>query len=311
MAITYMQNALVHKKNSSTIRLSLPKQLKVFMLKEYGICKKYLFLKNPIFKSTNTVKQIKLYPPINGKCDLLIIYEIEEVEPLSDNGNYLSIDLGLHNLMTCYHLKTGETFIVGRKYLSICNYYQKKIARVQSQWYKQQSRKKVKYPKSSKHLKKLYKDKKNAIHDYLHKVTRLIANYCKENQIYTVVIGDLKNIRKNNNLGKVTNQKLHALPYDKIYTLLEYKLALYGITLAKQSEHYSSQTSPLKEKVTKQNAVKSNRVKRGLYQDGIYTWNADCVGAFNILRLYLDAQKIEITPDARSIKNPYVLKVAV
>lgn len=311
MAITYMQNALVHEKDSPIIRLSLPKQLKAFMLKEYGICKTYLYLENPIFKSTNTVKQIKLYPPVNGKCVLLIIYEIEDVEPLSDNGDYLSIDLGLHNLMTCYHLKTGETFIVGRKYLSLCNYYQKEIARVQSQWYKQQDRKKVKYLKSSKHIRKLYKDKNNAIHDYLHKVTRLIANYCKENQIHTVVIGDLKNIRKNKNLGKVTNQKLHALPYDKIYILLEYKLACYGITLVKQSERYSSQTSPLKEKVSKENAAKSNRVKRGLYQDGIYTWNADCVGAFNILRLYFDAQKIDITPDAMSIKSPYVLKVAV
>ena len=142
-------------------------------------------------------------------------------------------------------------------------------------------------------------------------MTRWIANYCKENQIHTVVIGDLKNIRKNKNLGKVTNQKLHALPYDKIYILLEYKLACYGITLVKQSERYSSQTSPLKEKVSKENAAKSNRVKRGLYQDGIYTWNADCVGAFNILRLYFDAQKIDITPDAMSIKSPYVLKVAV
>ena len=48
----------------------------------------------------------------------------------------------------------------------------------------------ISYPKSSKHIRKLYKDKNNAIHDYLHKVTRLIANYCKENQIHTVVIGD-------------------------------------------------------------------------------------------------------------------------
>ena len=35
-----------------------------------------------------------------------------------------------------------------------------------------------------------------------------------------------------------TIQKLHALPYAKIYGMLEYKLAMHGITLAKQTEEY-------------------------------------------------------------------------
>ena len=77
-------------------------------------------------------------------------------------------------------------------------------------------------------------------------------NYCKANDIHTVIIGDITNIRRNKNLGKVTNQKLHALPYAKIYGMLEYKLAMHGITLAKQ--------------VTKEYAKKCNRTNRGLYK---------------------------------------------
>ena len=42
-----------------------------------------------------------------------------------------------------------------------------------------------------------------------------------------------------------TIQKLHALPYAKIYGMLEYKLAMHGITLAKQTEEYSSLQIPL------------------------------------------------------------------
>ena len=311
IVITYMQNAIVHEKGSDVVRLSLPKQLKIFMSETYGISDNYIYLKNKVFKDTNTIKQIKIYPPEGDKCDIIVVYEVEDIMPLPDNGRYLSIDLGLHNLMTCYDSTNGDTFIVGRKYLSICNYFNKEIARVQSQWSSLQSGKGIKYPKSSKHIQRIHKKKNNSINDYLHKVTRYIVSYCVENHINTVVIGDITNIRKDNDLGNVTNQKLHSFPFAKIYMMLQYKLKMKGITLVKQSEAYTSQTSPLSRDVSKESAQKSNRIKRGLYKDGDKIWNADCVGAYNILRLHLSAKKINVELDPNELKNPYVAKVAV
>ena len=311
IVITYMQNAIVHEKGSDVVRLSLPKQLKIFMSETYGISDNYIYLKNKVFKDTDTIKQIKIYPPEGNKCDIIVVYEVEDIMPLPDNGRYLSIDLGLHNLMTCYDSTNGDTFIVGRKYLSICNYFNKEIARVQSQWSSMQSEKGIKYPKSSKHIQQIHKKKNNSINDYLHKVTRYIVSYCVENQINTVVIGDITNIRKDNDLGNVTNQKLHSLPFAKIYMMLQYKLKMKGITLVKQSEAYTSQTSPLSRDVSKESAQKSNRIKRGLYKDGDKIWNADSVGAYNILRLHLSAKKINVELDPNELKNPYVAKVAV
>lgn len=310
IAITYMQKGIVHAKGDSTVRLTLSKQLKQFMSKQYDITNNFLYLKNKIFKDTDVIKQIRIYPPENGTCAVIVVYEVNDAVMLSDNGRYLSVDIGLHNLMTCYNSATGETFIAGRKYLSICHYFNKEIARVQSQWYKTQTKAGVKYPKMSKHVQKLYKKKNDCISDYLHKVTRFIAEYCHDNGINTVVIGDITNIRKDNDKDPVTNQKLHALPYRKLYILLEYKLAMYGIRFVKQNEAYSSQTSPLMPKVCKGNAVKSNRVKRGLYTDGSKKWNADCVGAFNILRLYFQKNGIEKQIDPLKIADPYVVKVA-
>ena len=311
IVITYMQNAIVHEKGSDVVRLSLPKQLKIFMSETYGISDNYIYLKNKVFKDTDTIKQIKIYPPEGDKCDIIVVYEVEDIMPLPDNGRYLSIDLGLHNLMTCYDSTNGDTFIVGRKYLSICNYYNKEIARVQSQWSSLQNEKGIKYPKSSKHIQQIHKKKNNSINDYLHKVTRYIVSYCVENHINTVVIGDITNIRKGNDLGNVTNQKLHSLPFAKIYMMLQYKLKMKGIILIKQNEAYTSQTSPLSREVSKESAQKSNRIKRGLYKDGDKIWNADCVGAYNILRLHLSAKKINEELDPNELKNPYVAKVAV
>ncbi len=52
--------------------------------------------------------------------------------------------------MTCYDSGNGNTFILGRRYLALERYFHKEIARVQAQWYGQQS---VKGNKTSSHIK--------------------------------------------------------------------------------------------------------------------------------------------------------------
>ena len=311
IAITYMQKGIVHEQGSSKVRLTLSKSLKKYMADTYGIRDNFLYIENPVFNTLDVIKQIKIYPPSDGEARVIIDYEIPDVEMLADNHKYLSVDEGIHNLMTCYNSATGETFILGRLLQDLCRWYNKEIARVQSQWYKQQKAKGVRYPKSSKHIRQLYAKKKNVVRDYIHKLTKYIVNYCKANNIHTVVCGDITGIRKNNDKGSVVNQKLHSLPYRKLHAMLKYKLALEGINFVLQKEAYSSQTSPLSPSVGKKYARKENRVNRGLYRDGDYFWNADCVGAFNILRLYLKHMKIDMVLDPMSIKVPYVVKVAV
>ncbi len=278
---------------------------------QMGIHEKFLYLENKIFRNMDHIKQLRIYPPENGKCDLIVIYEIEEPEQISQNGHYLSIDLGLHNLMTCYDSGNGRAFILGRKYLSLERYFHKEIVRVQSVWYAQQSERGIKYPKSSKHIQRLYRKKQNAVKDYLHKVTRWIAEYCRKEDIRCVVVGDIRNIRKEKDMGHKTNQKFHGLPYNKLYIMLEYKLKLYGIQLIKQEESYTSQCGPFSPEISKRYAESSNRKERGMYiTDGIRI-NADAVGAFNILRKYLSVSGKQKELSVTGLKNPEIIKVAV
>ena len=130
MPITYMQNGIQHENGSYNVRLSLPKKLKEYMAHTYDIRAAYLYLKNPVFSNMDIIKQIKIYPPANdGTSRILVIYEVEDVLPEEDNGHYLSIDLGLHNLMTCYD-NAGKTFIIGREYLSLSYFYNKEIGKL-------------------------------------------------------------------------------------------------------------------------------------------------------------------------------------
>ena len=301
--ITYMQNGIRH--DDDTVRLAVPKALKAYMKREDGVDVQFIYLRNPCFQSVSNIKQIKLYPPEGTEVSVVIVYDIPDVEAKPDNGKYLSIDLGIHNLMTCYDSTDGTSFIIGRKYLSIARKYDKEIGRVQSQWSAVQAQQGVKYPKSSKHIKSLYQKKRDCTNDYLHKITRFLVNYCEERDIHTVVIGDITGIRDGNDLGHVTNQKLHALPYRRIRQLLQYKLALKGISLFAQNEAYTSQCSPCSPSVSKEYANKKNRVHRGLYIENQSVWNADAVGAYSILRLYAGTHCFPLP------KQTFIFKVAV
>lgn len=311
IVITYMQNGIVHEQGADTVRLSLPKALKEYMLSAYGISNNYLFLKNKVFQNTDVIKQIKIYPPErDGSCRLIVIYEVPDAEPLKDNGRFLSVDLGLHNLMTCYD-NSGRSFILGRKYLSVVHRYDKEIARVQSQWAKVQADAGVRYPRPSKHLLKLYDRKRHSVKDYLHKITRYVADYCRSEGICTVVIGDIAGIREDNDLGSRINQQLHSLPYAQLYTMLEYKLKRYGIRLIKQEESYSSQCSPLSDAISEMYANKANRTERGLYADRGRLFNADAVGAYNILRKYCAVSGAVISMPVSGLSSTEVIKAAV
>ena len=86
---------------------------------------------------------------------------------------------------------------------------------------------------------------------------------------------------------------VHGLPYDRIYSMLEYKLKLAGIRFVRQEESYTSQCSPYADVVSKEVAEKSNRKERGLYLVRGEVFNADAVGAYNIMRKYFAISGIE------------------
>ena len=61
-----------------------------------------------------------------------------------------------------------------------------------------------------------------------------------------------------------------------------------GLSLIRVKESYTSSCLPDSEMVSKSCADKSLRVKRGLIKDNKdRIFNADAVGAYNILRLYI------------------------
>ena len=92
---------------------------------------------------------------------------------------------------------------------------------------------------------------------------------------------------------------------------LEYKLKLKGIRLIRQEEAYSSQCPPTSPEVSSDFAKKSNRKQRGLYCEKGMVYNADAVGAYNILRKYNAACGTRNKMPVSGLSNTKIIKVAV
>ena len=108
-----------------------------------------------------------------------------------------------------------------------------------------------------------------------------------EENVSRIIIGDIEKIREGKDIGRVNNQKFHKWPFKRIKQMLIYKAEDKGIKTEMQEESYTSQCSPYSATVSEEFAQKGSRKHRGLYEAEGKVYNADCVGAYNILRKYL------------------------
>ncbi|MBQ0009248.1 MAG: hypothetical protein KBS97_03145, partial [Firmicutes bacterium] len=68
---------------------------------------------------------------------------------------------------------------------------------------------------------------------------------------------------------------------------------------------------PTSKEVSSEYADKNNRIYRGLYQDRNAIYNADSVGAFNILRKYYQENKINRKLTYKCLSNPKKTSIPV
>ncbi len=273
------------------VRLSLPKQLKQHLQEEHSLELKYLFVDVPKHLQLQEVKTVELKLLANGKYELFFVTEIEDTEPQPQNGNFMACDIGIFNFLTCYLYNGLSVILSGRQLLSVNRYYDKTISYYQSIAWGQQGSQSKRF-KATKQIALLYHKRRLQVKHILHCMSRELVNLAQDNNVDTIVIGELAGIRKEANLGRKTNQKFHRLPYEIVINQIKYKAKLAGINVVDNiTEEYTSQSCAFcKDKPSAENAVKSNRKHRGLYlcRDCGTALNADVNGAINISKKYLE-----------------------
>lgn len=221
-----------------------------------------------------------------------IVYRIEDPS-LKLSGQVMGVDLGIINTATTMKENGEAQIYTGKFLLSTQRYFNKEIGRVQSIIMTQSKGKK----KWSRKLSELVRKRSRQIKHVLHAQTKAIVDDCVKSNVGVVVIGDLKNIRKQRldtknpkklvrarSLGRVNNQKFHTWSFAQFIDTLQYKLKLKGIQLMSINEKSTSKTCS-----RCGNIRERNRKTRGLYicNKCGYKINADINGAVNILNKYL------------------------
>ena len=239
------------------------------------------------------IKEIRIIPKLNGTYfEFQYTYEANIESIKLSSHKYLSLDIGINNLVTAVS-NTGNSFIIDGRYLkSINQWFNKKNSRLQSIHMKQLHFKgdssKVPYTYNQNKL----LDKRNKrINDYLSKTARYIINYCISNDIGNIVLGYNNDFQKQSKLSKQVNQSFTIIPIGKLKDKLSYLSELYGINLILQEESYTSKASFLDEDEIPTYGKDDNykfsgtRIKRGLYKTSKGTLiNADINGSLNILK---------------------------
>lgn len=197
----------------------------------------------------------------------------------------ISIDFGVDKFATIVNnfnekpisIKSGEL-------LSKLHFYQNKL-----DFYKSEN-KKCNDKNWSKNQSKYQVKLNNYKNTWVHNKTAFVINYCKENNVDTIIIGKNKQWKTEVDLGAKNNFNFVNLPHTIFLDKLVYKCQLNGINLIITEESYTSGCSFIDgEKPNKENYNKTRRIKRGLFQSngGIYI-HSDVNGAYNIMNKVVD-----------------------
>ena len=301
--IKYLNNSF-KVLDGNKIRFMISKNMKTYIKEKFNIDVNFFYIE--IEKEINNIKQVEFKYLKDERYLVYIVYENDDVEKVIDNGRYISIDPGVCNLAAIYDNKGYSFIISGSTYLNTLYYYNKTIAKYRSILTKQYGNK----VSDSKRLLRLEDKKQKRIDYILHKSSRIIVDYCSKNNISKVIIGDWKDIRKDLDFGKETNQKIHGLPFAKFYQLLEYKLRNKGIELIYQKE-YNTSKCPINSPQVSKEYVEKGRVKRGIYKLDNMVYNADSGGAYNIMRLYAQEKNTSINMMCKGLSNPNKICICV
>ena len=247
-------------------------------------CWKPLKIMNDSFKTkiNENAKLIQLrFVPKNIEYIMEVVYEIEIPDVNRNPFRIAAIDLGVDNLMTITTNCDIQPFVVnGRPLKSINQYYNKEVARIQANL-------KTRHNKDySNEMRRFTNKRNNKVDDYIQKATRLVVDFCKENNIDTLVCGYNPGWKQKVNMNKKANQKFVSIPYSSIVWRLSYKCENEGILFIQQEESYTSGTSFIDaEMPIEQNYDKSRRIHRGLFiTDKGEKINADVNGSYQILK---------------------------
>lgn len=194
---------------------------------------------------------------------------------LPNINNILACDLGEVRHVSTYNENSGFEIFHEQTSVDLANKYYQRRRELQS-----------KDTRSSKRRLKSLESKQSRLRrDADHVISKSIISYAIQNNIDTIALEDLSNLKKlikKNTKSKSLNRRLSAWSYFRLQSFISYKAQISNINIIKVNPAYTSQSCPQCGYTSK-----SNRPTRDNFQcqNCGYSGFADWIAALNIFGL--------------------------
>ncbi|SFV07538.1 putative transposase, partial [Alicyclobacillus macrosporangiidus] len=210
--------------------------------------------------------------------ELRAVYSRPPVEPVTEGG-VVGTDLGEVHLAVV-HDGERTTIYNGRELRAKRQYQNKLKARLAAKLSRLQKGSR-RWRKLQRSMRKQLRQLDHQIWDILHKQTTTLVSTLHASRVQTVVIGDVRDLRKRVDYGPAANQRIHQMVSGKVRWLITYKAERLGMRVELQDEAYTSQECP--------RCGCRHKPKGRVYTCPAceFRFHRDGVGAINIRRRYL------------------------
>lgn len=249
-----------------------------FIIFQKGLIK--IDLSNHYFKSkeinNETIKTVTFTKDDKTNKYFICFTYSEKHKPLKLNDNFLSIDLGVSNIASCYS-NIISPFIIRNNKL---NKLDKTVNLLKSKRDKCKKRSRN-YKNYNKLVFKYQTKRTNKNKDFQHKTSKKIIDICIENNISNLIVGDIKTKSCVTDYNKTLNKSTQNNGYlSRFKTFLQYKSKNVGIITELINEAYTSQTNCL----TGQRTLSSDLSVREVELKNGFVINRDINSAVNIAK---------------------------
>ena len=241
----------------------------------------------PIIRSSGKMRVGQAWIVKDGKDLYLKVVFSKEVEILEPDERAIAVDINENNVTfgTIDEVKKVET-----KERAIRTAYFLKRRRVQSKPRLNEKPILAKYGRREwRRIKEIY-----------HKVTNEIIKMAKEKRASTIILENLKNIRRRIKRTKELNGRLHRWSFRKLQFIIEYKARLNGINVTYVSPKGSSSRCPrCGEKLSPNGQYRVLKCKRCGFEE-----DRDAIAVLNLLRKYkINVGASSVHPESLSTKR--------
>lgn len=217
------------------------------------------------------------YDDLTGRWYAHQSVEVEVDQQSATSSKRAFVDLGVINIITA--LIEGERQAIafsGSPLLSDWWYWSERIAKYQSEL------KRVNDRNTSKQLRNLYRKRQCRFRHFINTIINRFARLCRERNVGEVIVGDITNIRANNDRGSKVNAMIHNFwSFRYVIDRLKTTLENFGIKLILRGEAYTSSICPW----CSSKKVRKHKRLFICLNCGIEA-HRDVVGALNIALLY-------------------------